>query len=329
MFQPESYALALTFMLVTMFAWGSWANTVKMAPRLPFQIIYWDYVAGLLAAALIWGFTLGSVHADPSAFLANLAAAQPRAIAYALAAGAVFNVANLLLVAAVDIAGLAVAFPVGIGLALIVGVFLNYVIAPQGQVLLLAAGVTLVVTAIVVDAVAYRRRGNAVGKDAGRGLKLAVACGILMGSFFPLETKASEGPGGLGPYAVALVFAIGVLLCSIPVNTLLMRKPLTGGSPVRFAQFGQGTLIDHGWGVLGGLIWGTGAIFSFVAAHAALVGPAIAYAIGQGATMISAAWGVFVWREFAGAPAAAQRLIAPMFVLFLVGLGLIAIAPLY
>ncbi len=329
MYQPESYVLALTFMVAAMFAWGSWANTIKMAPRLPFQLIYWDYVVGLLAATLIWGFTLGSVRPDASAFVANLMAAAPHAILYALAAGVVFNIANLLLVAAIDIAGLAVAFPIGIGLALVVGVFVNYLLAPRGQVLLLVAGVGLVLAAIVVDALAYRRRGDAGGKRASLGLKLALACGVLMGSFYPLVTKANEGPAGLGPYTVAFVFALGVLICAIPVNTFLMRKPLTGGDPVKFSQFRQGSLADHSWGVLGGFIWGAGAIFSFVAAHAAVVGPAVSYAIGQGATMVSAAWGVFVWREFAGAPAAARRLIAPMFLLFLAGLGLVAVAPLY
>ena len=329
MYQPQTYAAALAFMVVAMLAWGSWANSIKMAPRFAFQLFYWDYVAGVLAATLVWGLTLGRLGAGPTSFAANLFAADPHAVLYALGAGVVFNVANLLLVAAIDIAGLAVAFPVGIGLALVVGVCLNYLLAPRGQPWLLFGGVALVLAAIVVDAIAYRQRGDAEKRDTGRGLKLALACGVLMGSFYPLVTKATEGPAGLGPYAVAFVFALGVLICAVPLNTILMRRPLTGAAPVTFAQYFKGAAADHAWGVAGGLIWGAGAVFSFVAAHAALVGPAVSYAIGQGATMISAAWGVFVWREFAGAPRLARWLLAPMFLLFLAGLALIAIAPLY
>ncbi len=327
MYQPETYGIALTLMLITMFAWGSWANTLKLAPKLPFQLAYWDYVLGVLLASLVWGFSLGSIHPDASSFAANLQSASTQAWLYALAGGAVFNVANLLLVAAIEVAGLAVAFPVGIGLALVVGVAVNYFIAPKGQPILLCAGVALVLAAIVIDALAYKKRGDGASHNISRGIKLALACGVLMGSFYPLVTKA--GNAGLGPYAVAFVFGLGVLACAIPVNAYLMKRPLTGAAPVGMARYFAAPVSNHIWALIGGLIWGTGTIFSIVAGHAALVGPAVSYAIGQGATMVSALWGVFVWREFAGASPAARKLLPPMFLLFLAGLGLIAIAPLY
>jgi glucose uptake protein len=327
MYEPQTYGAALCLMIAAMLCWGSWANTMKFAPSWPFQLFYWDYVIGLLLITIVAGFTLGSIDDSVSSFGRNLAGAEQDKILYGFAAGAVFNVANLLLVAAISIAGLAVAFPVGIGLALIVGVILNYILAPAGDPLLLFGGVTLVSAAIVVDAMAFKAR-DPESRRKTRGIGLSILCGLLMGSFFPLVTRASSGPRSLGPYAVAFVFALGVLVCSIPLNFYLMRRPITGDAPTSMRQYAAAGAGEHLSGVAGGAIWGVGGISSFVAAHAAIVGPATSYAMGQGATMISAAWGVFVWREFAHAPAKAKRLLAPMFVLFILGLSAVAVAPL-
>jgi glucose uptake protein len=329
MYQPEAYAAALAFMVASMICWGSWANTMKLTPGYPFQLFYWDYILGVILASLGWGLTLGSAGGGELSFLNNIHQADTTHILFALGAGAVFNVANLLLVAAIDIAGLAVAFPVGIGLALVVGVLLNYALAPQGNPLLLFGGVVLVVLAIIFDALAYRRRETDRPKLSGRGIKISMVCGILMGVFYPLVTKATTGTGALGPYTVAFFFALGTAVCAIPVNYLFMRRPLTGGAPVDMGQYARSKSSWHFWGVVGGMIWCTGAVFSFVASHAQIVGPAISYAIGQGATMVSAIWGVFIWREFATAPQSSRKLIPWMFLCFACGLGAIAVAPLF
>ena len=329
MYQPEAYWIALLFMVGSMLCWGSWANTMKLTPGWAFQLLYWDYVIGIIVASLFWGLTLGSAGGGPLSFINNIHDADSRHIIFALLGGAVFNVANLLLVAAIEIAGLAVAFPVGIGLALVVGVLLNYFIAPQGNPLLLFGGVVLVVVAIVLDAMAYRRRETTRKALSARGIQLSLACGILMGSFYPLVTKATAGGHSLGPYSVAFFFALGTAICAIPVNYFLMRKPLTGGQPVSMSGYFKGRGSWHFWGVVGGMIWCTGGVLNFVASHAQIIGPAISYAIGQGATMISAIWGVFIWKEFAAAPVGARRLIPLMFVFFLAGLGTVAVAPIF
>lgn len=327
MYQPEAYAVALAFMITSMVCWGSWANTMKLTAGYAFQLFYWDYVVGVLLGSLLWGFTLGSVGGGPLSFVSNIQQADGSHILYAIAGGAVFNVANLLLVAAIDIAGMAVAFPVGIGLALVVGVLLNYIIAPKGNPLLIFGGVVLVVIAIVLDALAYRRRETEKRAVSARGIWISVACGVLMGTFYPLVTKAVSGAGGLGPYSVCFFFAIGTGLCAIPVNYLFMKKPLTGTPPVDMSGYFSAKSAWHFWGVVGGLIWCTGMVSNFVASHAQMVGPAVSYAIGQGATMVSAIWGVFIWKEFANAPPASRRLIPLMFVFFVLGLGTIAVAP--
>lgn len=328
MFQPETYGIALLLMLISMLCWGSWANTQKLTAGYSFQLFYWDYVIGIVAASLLWGLTLGSLHGGETSFFFNLHQAGTRAIVYALAGGMIFNLANLLLVASIAIAGMAVAFPVGIGLALVVGVIFNYLVQPQGDPLLLFGGLVLVVVAIMVDAIAYRRREPA-RTTSRRGVRLSIASGILMGLFYPFVAKAGVIAHPLGPYTVAFVFSMGVVLCALPFNTWLMRRPITGEPPTAMSAWRRAPAAWHFWGILGGMIWCTGAVSNFVASQTHVVGPAISYAIGQGATMVSAAWGVFVWREFANAPPASRRLIPLMFLSFLLGLAAIAAAPIF
>jgi glucose uptake protein len=288
MYQPEAYAIALVFMIGSMLCWGSWANTMKLTPNWPFQLFNWDYAVGIMVASLLWGFPLGSLGAGSLSFFQNIRSADSGHILFALLGGAVFNIANLLLVAAIEIAGLAVAFPIGIGLALVVGVLLNFFISPNGNPAFLFGGVLLVVLAIVIDAWAYWRRETTRKTLSVRGIQISLACGVLMGSFYPLVTKAITGENPLGPYAVAFFFALGTALCAIPANYFLMRKPLTDGPPVSMRDYFNSPGIWHFWGILGGAIWCTGAVLNFVASHAQIIGPAISSAIGQGATMISA-----------------------------------------
>jgi glucose uptake protein len=324
MYEPKSYAAQLTFMLLSMICWGSWANTLNLSPGWPFQLFYWDYVIGILLAGFGWGLMLGGgVHV----FFAALGAASAMHIAWAIAGGMVFNAANLLLVAAIGVAGLAVAFPLGIGLALVVGVLLNYFLSPTGNPSLLFTGVGLVVLALVVDAAAYRRRETGPRHISSTGIALSLLSGVLMGLFYPLVERALQGARALGPYSVVPYFACGIALCAGPANYWLMRHPLPKQKPTGFAEYRTGRPMWHVWGVIGGGIWCTGAVLNFVSSRGEFVGPAVAYALGQGATMVSAAWGIFLWHEFKGSPAAARRLVPFMFVLFLAGLGAIALAP--
>ena len=332
MFFPETYQGALLLMILTMLCWGSWANTLKLCPGYRFQLFYWDYAIGLAAGTIFWGLTAGSHGHAGTPFLSDIAQASTASIIFAFLGGVIFNIANLLLVAAIDVAGLAVAFPVGIGLALIVGAVSSYLVRPVGNPLLLFGGVALVTVAILFDAAAYRRREAKAKAATTRGIVLSLVAGVLMGTFYPLVAASLRGAPGVppvGPYAVALHFAFGVLLSTIPANLLLMAKPLDGKPPVKGSGYWPAPLRWHFAGLLGGAIWATGAIANFVASGAHLVGPAVSYSIGQGATMVSACWGVFVWHEFAGAPNAARRYLLYMFIFFALGLVAVALAPLY
>jgi glucose uptake protein len=326
----ESYPAAVFLCVVTMLCWGSWANTQKLASKeWRFQLFYWDYAIGVLLLSLIFAFTLGSVGDTGRPFLADLGQAGGAAIWSALLGGIVFNLANILLVAAIDIAGMAVAFPIGIGLALVIGVVVNYMKLPVGDPLLLFLGVAGVVAAIVFDALAYRRLSSE-SKTTAKGIVISVAAGILMGFFFRFVVASmatdfsNPEPGKLTPYTAVVVFSVGLLLSNFLWNTIAMKRPFVG-DPVSYGDyFRKGTPRLHMVGILGGVIWSIGMSLSIIASGAA--GPSISYGLGQGATMIAAFWGVFIWKEFKESPQGTDRLLTLMFVFYFIGLALIVYA---
>ena len=336
MYYCANYALAVAFCVVTMFCWGSWGNTQKLAGKTwRYELFYWDYVIGVLLFALVSGLTAGSMGAHEGwGFVANLRQASLGNLGSALLGGVVFNAANILLAAAISIAGMSVAFPVGIGLALVLGVVVNYVGAPKGDATLLFGGVGLIVVAILCNAWAYsvkaRSSSAASGsrKSIGKGLALSVVCGVLMAFFYRFVactmdmdfTKSAPAAGMMTPYSAFFVFALGIFASNFVFNAIAMRKPVSG-EPITEAAYFKGGFPIHLVGVLGGLIWGLGNGINLVAAGKA--GAAISYGLGQGATLVSALWGILVWKEFKGAPKKASHLNLAMFVLFLIGLGLI------
>ncbi|HET8550037.1 MAG TPA: GRP family sugar transporter [Bryobacteraceae bacterium] len=333
MILPTTYATALLLTIVSMLCWGSWANTFKMTKKWRFELFYFDYAFGVLIAAFIAAMTFGSMGEELS-FSDNLLIAGKRQMFYGFAAGVVFNLANMLLVAAISISGMAVAFPIGIGLALVIGVIWSYFLNPQGHPTLLFAGAALVTVAIVVDALAYREHGTATRstqKFSLLGVLLSLVSGLLMGSFYPLVELSKAPDIGLGPYAVAVFFALGVVLSTPVFNIYFMNLPVQG-EPLGISEYFRGSRRSHLLGLLGGIVWCVGAITNFLAASAprtVQVGPAVSYAMGQGATLISVLWGLLVWKEFRGANRRVRALLTAMLVLFVVGLSLVAIAPLY
>ena len=327
----ESYAVAVVMCVVTMICWGSWANTQKLASKeWRFELFYWDYAIGVMLFALALAFTLGSTGTAGRSFLADLGQADGASLRSAFIGGVVFNLSNILLVAAIDIAGMAVAFPIGVGLALVLGVITNYLASPVGNATLLFVGVGCVVAAIILSALSYSRLAAQGQRTVGKGIVLSVVAGFLMGFFYRFVAASMSAdftnlePGKLGPYTAIVVFSAGLLASNFLWNTLVMMRPFVG-APVPFGDyFSKGTPRLHLIGILGGAIWNLGMSLSIIAAGAA--GFAISYGLGQGATLVAALWGVFVWKEFNGAPAGTSRLLALMFVAFVVGLTLIVSA---
>ncbi len=332
MFIVDNYALAVVFCIVTMFCWGSWGNTQKLAAKnWRYELFYWDYVIGILIFSLISAFTLGSFGSEGRSFIADLQQAECGNIGSALLGGVVFNAANILLSAAIAVAGMSVAFPVGIGLALVLGVLINYMGSAKGDPTLLFAGVALIIVAIVANAVAYKKmsRGSSKGVST-KGIMLSLLAGLLMSFFYrfvaasmDLDNFISPAAGKMTPYTAMFVFAVGIFLSNFIFNTIAMKRPVEG-EPTSIKEYFKGGFSTHMVGILGGLIWGLGNAFNLIAAGKA--GAAISYGLGQGATMIAAMWGVFVWKEFKGGNRSVTQLLVAMFLFFFVGLGMIIAA---
>jgi glucose uptake protein len=320
MFTPQTFGLALVMMVTSAICWGSWANTFKGVKNYRFELFYWDYAIGIFLASLVFAFTMGSAGNDASSFLNNVRSADGANIGWALLAGAIFNLANLLLVAGIDMAGLSVAFPLAIGIALVVGVILSYVQQPKGNLFMLCAGVICAVIAVILDGKAYGQLGE--GQAASRkGIITCVVSGVLMGLWAPFSTRALTHGNTLGPYSVAVFLTGGALVSCFIWNVYFMKKPLVG-DPVDFGDFFRGPQSGHLLGLLGGAIWATGTVFNLVAAH--FTGVAISYAIGQSAPMVAALWGIFAWKEFTGANAKAKLYLGLMFISYILAILLIA-----
>lgn len=331
MFIVHDYALAIIFCFITMLCWGSWANTQKLAEKTwRFELFYWDYVIGILIFSIISALTLGSIGEQGRSFTGDLAQADSSNIISAFIGGIIFNAANILFSAAIAIAGMAVAFPVAIGLALVLGVIVNYMASQKGDATLLFAGVALITVAIIINAIAYKRNSKAESKPSSKGIIISLIAGVLMSFFYrfiaasmDLDNFENPAAGKMTPYTAVFIFSIGIFISNFLFNTILMKKPLDG-LPVSYNDYFKGNFKTHLTGILGGLIWGVGNSFNLIAAGKA--GAAISYGLGQGATLVAALWGVFIWKEFKHAPKSINTLLAVMFLLFIIGIALIIYA---
>lgn len=328
MYIIESYPLAVIFCIITMLCWGSWANTQKLAKNdWPFQLYYWDYSLGVMIITIILAFTLGSAGVHGRSFLEDLKQANFHFILQSLLGGIIFNFANLLLVIAIEIAGMAVAFPIGIGLALVLGVITNYTPGQTSHELALWSGVLLITLAIVLDAFAYRQMSKGEKNTSSKGIIFSILAGISMGFFYKYVAASMvtnfdhPEPEKLTPYTALVVFSFGLMLSNFLFNVLNMYKPVSG-NPVTFSMyFKEGNLRLHMIGILGGVIWGLGMSLNILASGVA--GPALAYGLGQGATLIAAIWGVFIWKEFNGLPSSKIWILFFMFFCFISGIILL------
>lgn len=331
MFTVNSLGLSVLFCVITMLGWGSWANTQKLAGKTkwPFELYYWDYAIGVFLFSLLCMFTLGSTGGTGMGAIDNLRSAAPGNMTGAALSGAIFNISNILLVVAIDAAGMSVAFPLGVGLALVIGTLASFLQAPKGNPAALFSGVALVVLAMIMSALAYSKLPKVPGRSWSRGVIFAVIAGCLMGFFYPqlvgtVSPDFNSGaikPGLLTPYTALFFFAIGLLLSNVVVNTLFMKA---GGRT--YNQYFSGSAKLHWLGILGGLIWMLALTLNVIASGVA--GPAVSYALGQGATLVAAIWGVLIWKEFRSAPAGTALYLYLMFGGYALGLTLIGVATL-
>ena len=332
----HNYSLAVMFFILTMICWGSWANTQKLAAKnWRFELFYWDMITGLMLLATIAAFTLGSMGSEGRTFIEDLRQADLSSIGSAMLGGVVWNLGNLLLVAAIAVAGMSVGFTVGVGISWVLGIILNYllVVFRTGQSsdnnVLLFSGVIAIIAAIVTSTMAYKRLASENKTPTKKGILLSISAGILIGVFYGLIVNSLdpvfvEGGGGkLTPYSGVFFFALGAFLSTFLFNPVFMAKPVQG-EPVKMREYFKGSFNTHLIGVLGGFIWMTGMVVSFMSVGTA--GPAISYALSNAAPVVAALWGVFAWKEFRGAPKGTDMMLLIMFILYLAGLVLITMA---
>lgn len=325
----DSYVVAVILCVVTMLCWGSWANTQKLATKKwAFQLFYWDYALGIFLFSLLLALTAGSIGSQGRPFITDLQQAGTSALTSSFIGGVIFNLANILLVIAIDIAGMAVAFPVVVGLALVIGVATNYLAVPVGNPILLSMGVALVTVAIILDSLAYRKKSSK-SQTTLKGIVVSVLGGLLMGFFYRFVAASmvtdftNPEASKLTPYTASVIFSLGLLVSNFLWNTIAMYKPIAGEKVTYTDYFTQGTPRLHFIGMLGGFIWCLGFTLNIIASGQA--GFAISYGLGQGATLIAALWGVFIWKEFKGVQGTTAML-SFMFLFFVLGLVLIILA---
>ncbi len=334
MFIVESYGFAVALCCVTMLCWGSWGNTQKLAAKTwRYELFYWDYVIGILIFSLCWGITLGSVGEGGRPFLDDLSQVSLSNFFSALLGGIVFNASNILLSSSMSLAGMSVAFPVGVGLAMVLGVFINYFTQPKGDAIILFLGVFLILLAILANSIASGKvvKNSEIDRTRRKtGLLIAIFSGVLMAFFYrfvaitmDLEHLESPAVGMMTPYSALFVFALGIFLSNFLFNTIVMRHPFIGNS-VSYKEYFRGNLNTHLVGLLGGGIWALGSACSYIAAGKS--GAAISYALGQGATMVAALWGILIWKEFKGASRSITILLISMMFLFFLGITLIVLS---
>jgi glucose uptake protein len=348
MILPSSYSVILIVLIAGMLSWGTWANTLKAAGRKwRFELYYFDFAVGVVIAATLIALTFGNLGFDGFSFKDDLQLAGKRQDLFAFGAGAIFNLGNMLLLAALSLLGMAIAFPVGMGFALVVGVLWNYALNPGGNGILMFTGAAVVIGAVVSGVVAYRaytsgplpiaNSTQSMAKKTGAnsiGIALALAGGLMLGSFAPIVQMARTGENGLGPYSCGFIFAVGLLFSTFVYNLFFMNLPVNG-EPLEMAEYFRAPLKKHSLGILGGIIWYIGAIASLLASRvegAASVQPSVGYAFSQTGIIIAAICGLFLWREFADADSKVKTWLGLMLVLLAIGIGLVSsssIAPAY
>ncbi len=351
MILPATTLASLLLLILTLVCWGSWANTQKLVYKWRFELYYYDFALGVAIAVLIAVYAFGSANPQELTVSDNMLIAGYRKMAYALAAGLVVNLATIMLVAAISLSGMTVAFPLSFGVGLIVMSLTNFIgNSASNNAALLFGGLVLILLAIVVDIVAYRSYLDEMANKsasgpmldpgtklpvrspkANLGMIMSVLSGIAWGFVFPLIDSSRSGDNGVGPYGIAGLLGLGMVASTLLYVPFFVNFPVQG-EPVQVRNYFKGTKKQHFWGIFGGIIWTVGLVAALVEAAApapARTSPGLASFLILAAPMLAVLWGLLVWREYRAAPQGVKMLQLGTIVLFLAGLGMIALAPVY
>jgi glucose uptake protein len=351
MILPATTLATLLLVILAFFCWGCWANSQLLAFKWRFELFYYDFAIGIAACALIATYTFGSMNPQELTVTDNMMIAGYRKLAYGLAAGLIVNLANMLLVAAISLSGMAVAFPLSFGVGLIVMSGTYFIGNPaSSNPALLFGGMVLILASVLADIFAYRFHLDALAlasrsgpmldpktkrqvrsPTAARGILLGVLSGVAWGFFFPVIDASRLGDNGVGPYGLAALIGAAMFFSTLLYVPFFVNFPVKG-EPVQVRGYFQGTKKQHFLGIFGGILWMVGLTAALVAAAAPApvqTPPALAFALFNGAPVLAALWGVLAWREFKGSAQNVNMLLWAMFILFIAGLGLMSLASTY
>lgn len=347
---------ALIIMLIGMLCWGLWASLHKLAGKWRYELFYFDVAVGLLVTAAVASLTLGTLGFDGFSLEDDLAHAGHRQWLIAFAAGAIFNLANMIMMGAVVVAGLSVAVPLGLGVSLMIGIGIRLITNPPGSPLLMFVGAACLLIAVVIIGVAYtfhvssrvdqlvkegkvQTTGSTPGygkamivsthaPSAAKGLLLAIVAGALMWIMFPLINKARVGDFGLGPYGLTVMFSLGVVATTFMFNLFFINLPVDG-EPIELLSYFQGGIGVHLLGFGSGIMLCAGILAYFVVQGGApetQLKPLTSYAIQQGAVLVAAIVGIFGWKDFRDAEPRVRAMVWSFLLLFALGLGVLVTA---
>jgi glucose uptake protein len=320
----QNYGLAVFLCAVAMICWGSWQNTQNLIGKSwRFEHYYWDFSIGIFLFALLMAFTFGSIGNEGRSFLADLSQAYPKNLLSAAIGGIIWNIGTLLLVAAISVAGMSVAFPIGGGVGWTLGILINYLGKPEGNPVFLFVGTAFIILAIVMSMQSYRKLASDQKKPTIKGILLSLAAGLCIAFFYRFVASSlaidfsPDEIGKISSYTAVVFFSLGALICTAIVNPIFMSRPVQG-EPVNMSDWLKASSGTHLLGMLGGAIWCLGNSVSFMSVGAA--SPAISYGLSNSAPVVAAIWGIFVWKEFKDAPKGTNLLLTLMFACYLAGL---------
>jgi glucose uptake protein len=345
---PSTYSGAILCLVFSMLCWGTWANLQKLTGKWRYELFYWDFSIGIALAGVVAAFTLGSLNSTELTFQDNLLIASYHRISYAVEGGALFNLANVLLVAALSVAPMAVVFPIAVGVAVVVES--GWLLFPQqGSMVILLGGAVLVLSAIIVNAFTYsiyaqdqRAVKKALTPDPrtptaaaarppmpAKGVALSVVSGVVLGLVPPLADLSKSGDDGLGPYTAGLIFALAALGSTFLLAPFFVTFAVHG-APVQLRAYFKGSKSVHLSGILAGILWSVGLIATFASGGTLATiqaGPVAPRAFAYGAAVLATLCGLLGWREFRGGSHRVRMLLTAMLILWILGASLVTIAP--